>query len=523
MNARRSNDSSLIGKPVAVIEIGSSSIRMMVASIDKTGHENIMDFLSQTLMLGNNTFTTGSIPTADTEECIKALRHFKAVLDEYGIVDRLHIRVVATTAVREAFNREAFSDRVFIATGFQVEILDEVDIARLMYLSWRSNFSREKDYSRETIIVEVGGGNTDLLHMSSGQVDSAQTYRLGSLRLRKSIEAAKVSIARQRELIEAQVRQTVDQICRRTTVKSTCRIIGLGGDMRFAMDHAEGSEKKKSLQKLSLEDLRELVDKLLSMSVNETALHYHITFSDAETLGPSLLFYLRLAEAFCIKFLSAGDVSIRHGMLIELARSTTWAEDFRDQVLLPALEVGRKYQFDESHGMFVAKTSSTIFKALVSEHKLDSRWELVLHVSALLHDIGTYISTRSHHKHSMYIIRNTELFGFTRQDILIAALVARYHRHSTPRPVHEGYSDLPRDERLIVGKLAAILRVADSLDSARKQRLKGLECRIENGTFVVSSHFGGDTTLERLSISAKGTYFTEIYGLPIVLKAGDRS
>ena len=146
--------------------------------------------------------------------------------------------------------------------------------------------------------------------------------------------------------------------------------------------------------------------------------------------------------------------------------------------------------------------------------------ELILYLAAMLYDLGAYISTRSSHKHSMYIIRHSELFGLSRKDVLLVSLVARYHRRSSPQPDHEGYSTLDRRERVAVSKLAAILRLAIALDDSRSQRISEIRCKVTGKRMIISAIGVEDVSLEQLAFRESSGLFEETYGIPCQLRAG---
>ena len=163
--------------------------------------------------------------------------------------------------------------------------------------------------------------------------------------------------------------------------------------------------------------------------------------------------------------------------------------------------------------------SVRLFRELQAEHQLSARYELLLHVAALLHEIGSFVSNRSHHKHSMYLILNSELFGLGRHDTTLIALVARYHRRASPQAYHEVFSTLTRDDRLAVAKMAAILRVADALDRNHMQQARELSFSRERGRFIITVGDMEDLTLERMALKDKGGMFEDIYGLEVVLRS----
>ena len=177
-------------RPAAVIDIGTSSIRMAIAEIDSTGGVRTLETLSQAVNLGKDTFTKGSIEKATIEKCVEILKSYRQRLREYQISRDDQIRVVATSAVREALNRLAFIDRVYIATGIQVEPIDEAEVNRITYLGVAPFLHAERSLAEaHTVVVEVGGGSTEMLVVRNGDVIFSHTYRLGSLRLRQTLES----------------------------------------------------------------------------------------------------------------------------------------------------------------------------------------------------------------------------------------------------------------------------------------------------------------------------------------------
>lgn len=506
-------------KPVAVIDIGTTSIRMAVAEIDETSEVRILETLSQAVNLGKDTFTKGAIDKATIEECVRVLKSYSRVLKEYQIVRPDQIRVVATSAVREAENRLAFLDRIYIATGMQVEAIDEAEVNRVTYLGVRPFLKAEPALaSAKTIITEVGGGSTELLLVQGGDVAYAHTYRLGSLRLRETLEAYRTPTVTVRRIMESQIRRTVEQMLQHVPSEEGIEMIALGGDVRFAASQLLRDWNPNRLGKLSVAALERFTDKMLGLSEDRLVQKHHLTFPDAETLGPALLAYTHLARAYKLSHIYITKFNLRDGLLKEMSARQAWNEDFSNQIIRSALPLGRKFEFDEPHARHVANLSKILFRALKDEHQLDTRYELILYVAALLHEIGLYVSNRAYHKHSMYLIHNSELFGLGEKDVLLVALVARYHRRSSPQPTHEGYSTLDRDRRIAVAKMAALLRVADALDDSHSQRIQEVECGREDGRFVVSVPQVDDLSLEQLALHQNGSLFEEIFGMPVLLR-----
>lgn len=506
-------------RPVAVIDVGTSSIRMAIAEIDEAGRVRTLEKLQQPVGLGKDTFTIGQIRKSTIEECARVLKSYRRVLAEFQITRPDQIRIVATSAVREAANRLAFIDRIFIATGLQVEPLDESEVSRVTYLGILPFLQSDSALlNARTLVLEVGGGSTELLVMRNGNVLYSHTYRLGSLRLHETLEAYQAPTVKVREIMETQIERMVKQVREHVSGDGTVEMITLGGDMRFAAAQLLPDSQPDSLARIPVVALEELTNRLLGMSEDRIVRKFHMSFPDADTVGPALLAYVRLAQAFGLVNVLVTNANLRDGLLKEMALQGAWNEDLNNQIVRSALDLGRRYDFDEAHARQVADLSRKLFHALRAEHQLEQRQEVILYLAALLHEIGLFVSYQSHHKHSMYLIRNSELFGLSRKDVLLVALVARYYRRASPQPDHEGYATLGRDERVTVAKLAAILRVAVALDESRSQRITDFECRREEGRLVLAIPNIEDLSLEQLALRQNGALFEEVYGLPLLLR-----
>lgn len=506
-------------RPVAVIDIGTSSIRMAIAEIHDAGAVKTLETLQQAVSLGKDTFTEGQIRKATIEECVRVLKSYRRVLTEYQITRADQIRVVATSAVREASNRLAFIDRIFIGTGLQVEPLDESEVSRVSYLGIQPFLASEPALQvARTLVVEVGGGSTELLLMRNGNVLYSHTYRLGSLRLRETLEAYQAPAVKVRDIMETQIERTVKQIRQHIDGDGSIEMIALGGDMRFAAAQLLPDWRPDSLARIPVVLLEELTNRILTMSEDRIVRKYHLSYPDADTVGPALLTYVHLAHAFDLVNVLVTNTNLRDGLLKEMALNSAWSDELNNQIIRSALELGRRYHFDESHARHVAELSRKLFQSLREEHQLEQRQEIILYLAALLHEIGLYVSYQSHHKHSMYLIRNSELFGLGRKDVLLVALVARYYRRASPQPDHEGYSTLGRDDRVAVAKMAALLRVAVALDESRSQRLTEFRCKREEGRLVISIPDVDDLSLEQLALRQNGAIFEEVFGVPVLLR-----
>ena len=507
----------------AVIDIGTSSIRMAVAEINEARQVQLLESLSQGVTLGKDTFTTGVIGKQTIEECVRVLKLYRAKLEEYGISDARQIRVVATSAVREAANRLAFVDRIYVATGLTVEPVDEAEVHRITYRSIQPLLAAEPAFAEATtIICEAGGGNTELLVVEQRNVRYSHSYRLGSLRLRQNLQTLKAPREKLQQLMKVEIGRTLETLAQHVPGSGPVKLLTLGGDIRFAAEQLIPDWKPGTLGTIPVDQLSSLSDRILGMTEDRIGREFHLALPEAETLGAALLIYLELARLLGLKEIAVSSANLRDGLLREMVDPSIWTEDFRNQIIRSALELGRKYHFDESHAVHVADLSSQLFEALSDEHRLDARNGLLLYLAALLHEIGAFVSNTSLHKHSMYLIQNSELFGLSARDVLLIALLARYHRRASPKPTHPGFSGLNRDRRVVVAKLASILRVAVALDASRSQRVHSIHCSREKSTLIVTVPDVDDLSVEQLALRQGRSLFEEIFGLRVLLRTQAR-
>lgn len=514
---------SLAAELVAVIELGTTSIRMVLSEIEPgTGKQRTVESLQQAVTLGKDTFTLGYIERETTEACVRVLRTFRRLLGEYRLSDNSRIRAVATSAVREASNRDEFIDRLLIGSGITVEVIDEAEVNRYTYEAVRPLLETKPDLKNSDILaVEVGGGSVEALMFCGGRIASAHIYRLGSLRLRNMIDEYRAPPAQASALMRDHVDRTVDRIRESLPARKGLRILGLGGDIRLALSVLSPRWDRTGIGELKAGDLARFSDDILSTSPDEIVRRYHVSYPDAETLGPAVLIYERLARGLKQRNLLVGTTTLRDGILREMTHRGHWTAELKRQVINSALEIGRRFHFNQAEAKRTADVARQIFHALQEEHMLTPRHEVILSVASLLSEIGNYISNRAHHKHSMYLIRNSDIFGLSSKDIVLASLVARYHRRALPRPTHQEYASLERADRVAVSKMAAILRIARALARGHRKSLRRLRITLSPGLMRIGIRMTADLSLAQHALIEKSVMFTRVYGMEVALESDE--
>jgi len=248
--------------------------------------------------------------------------------------------------------------------------------------------------------------------------------------------------------------------------------------------------------------------------VDALAEKYRLPHADAETLGPALQANRELLLETAATSVLVPEASLRAGLLLDLtgAEGGYDIEHFSKQVVASAAALGERYRYDAAHARHVAQLATRLFDELKAEHGLTPRDRVLLEVAALLHDVGIYVNLKGHHKHGQYLLSVAEIFGLSRDDMAVIANVARYHRRATPQKSHLLYMALDSDARVVVNKLAALLRVANALDADHLQKVKDVRVVPEDGGWLLEVDGSGDLTMERLASLSRADLLTEVFG-----------
>jgi exopolyphosphatase/guanosine-5'-triphosphate,3'-diphosphate pyrophosphatase len=503
---------------VAAIDVGSGSIRMVIAQVSPDGKIEVLENLERAARLGQDSFRRGRLTPGTMRAAIAILRDYRRVLDLYSVQS---VRAVATSAVREAANAEAFLDRVLMVTGVEVTVIDPSEESRLTVSAVRQDIGKAFDVDRgDVLFSEVGGGSTLLTVLHQGQIAASQSLLLGSIRLQETLLTSSEPPARSSRLLRQQIANVIS-VNRGTLQLKRIRVfIAMGADARFAARTVGEAIPATPLMRVAKTSLDRLVRTCERQTAAQLGRRYGLSSPEAETLNPALLVHHALLRATRAKEVIVSQVSMRDGLLLDLARHVTGREDpsLWEGVIQSALAVAEKYQADLNHCRNVSHLAACLFDQLQGEHGLKPRHRLLLRVAGLVHEVGGFVSSRAHHKHSYYLVANSEIFGLTREEILTVALIARYHRRSCPKPAHVEYMTVPREIRMVVNKLAALLRVADALDRGHAQQVREIRCERREDELVVITPGVTDLTLERRAVASKGDLFEEIYGLRVRLE-----
>ena len=508
------------GRLTAVLDVGSSSFRLTIVDRHADGTWAVVDRAVKPVPLGRDVFSSGRIGRATLTRGVQVLSGFCELLAGWRIAPADTL-VIGTSALREARNGDTFVDRVALRTGLRIDVVGEVEESQLTYLAVRQAVSAElPELLRATsLIVEVGGGHTTLILVRRGRISALRTLKVGTVRMGRPLQFAPSADAPPREIVEESMRPTLSTVEKDLRLTRVGTFIAIGSDVSIPAETA-GGPGAGPISRLSRADFDRFIEGAIAKPVADVVRDLHISYSDAELLVPSLLMYRSFLDLTAAEEVIVARVSVREGLLIRhgAAPSVRAPGELRAQVTANAISLGKRYRFDELHARHVALLACRLFDALQEEHGLDASSRLLLEVSAILHDIGMVIRASGHHKHGYYIVNNSEIFGLDGRDRTVVANVVRYHRRALPSPSHVSYMSLTRADRIVVNKLAALLRVADALDRSHQGRVRELQVEKTEDEVTLRCSYGGNLALKILALERKADLFQEVFGLRVRLE-----
>jgi exopolyphosphatase/guanosine-5'-triphosphate,3'-diphosphate pyrophosphatase len=502
---------------LAAVDIGTNSVHLVVARVDEDRIE-VVEREREMVRLGSSAGDMKRLAPDAIDRGIDALVRFQQVAAIHGA----GVRAVATSAVREAENRAEFLDRAS-AVGVEVEVISGFEEARLIHLGV---LQAVPVFDRRVVVCDIGGGSTELVVGNQGDVVASRSLKLGSIRLTRryfpgdKLERGAVEACRRD--IRAALAPAVREVERSGfdvavgssgTIEAVCRMVAARG----------GNNVPRTLNNLTVSrrDIDRVVRRLVKAStVKERAKVPGLDPGRADIILAGALILEQVVHEIGATELTFSDYALREGVLLDTWRrehggSLHHLSDLRRRSVM---RLAGQMDEDPAHSAQVARLALAIFDATAPRHGLGDDSREVLEAAALLANVGLFVSHAGHHKHSYYVIRNSEMLtGFTDREIELIAQVARYHRKSAPRRKHPEFAALGRDDQHRVRVLAGLLRVAVGLDRNHAARVRSVTCRDGDGALVVevTPEPGADVSLELYAANVRAELLSDALGAPV--------
>jgi exopolyphosphatase/guanosine-5'-triphosphate,3'-diphosphate pyrophosphatase len=502
----------------AAIDIGSNSIRMMAAEVDPHKPVQVLAEDRQVVRLGTGVFREGRLTNSSIELGLQVLTRMAA---EYRKHDVLAVQAVGTAALRDASNRNDFLKPAADILGTPIEVISGLEEARLIQLGVQARWPHP---SSRILIVDIGGGSAELILAEHGHFIEAVSKPLGAVRLTemflKSDPADPREIARMQTYIQERIAGPIARFAQtdvdRMIATSSTAAATVCATNSLKRSRREEADRTPSTARAVRELFREVSTRNLDGRANITGIgprRAEIIVAGVAVLN-EILRGMRLPRMY---FSAAG---VRDGIIADLAKRKVGMEKARMDVdqsrVVRALT--RQYGISMPHVKKVAELASMLFESLRNLHRLPPHNGRVLEAAAYLYNIGHFVNESKHHRHSMYLVANSDLPGFDDREHLMIANLCRYHRKSLPQLSHETFQALPPEDQRTVELLTPLLRIAVALDQSQEQLVERVEVEALQTSVELRIFSEGDVDMEQWQAGQVSPAFEQIYGLPLSVK-----
>jgi exopolyphosphatase/guanosine-5'-triphosphate,3'-diphosphate pyrophosphatase len=507
----------------AAIDIGSNSCRLKIAKVVAHHLKTVAEDREVT-RLGSSVFDSGLISPEAMAQTLRALKRFQRTVQAHG-VDQ--IRVVATSAMRDARNGAAFQAWVKAETGWNLEIISGLEEGRLIH---QGIVASEPGASGKVLLLDLGGGSCEITLSEHKRIKDTISMPLGAVRLTEGFlttdPAPEDGLKRMRKWISREIRRAH----RRIQPGKVPLVIATSGTAAALSDaYAEGVRlnlppgRRVSKRSSEIPDVvparsvRKLANSLAKMTLPEREAVPGIGPRRAEIIVAGAEVYAELLESFGLEGFRYSPLGLRDGILAQMlaaqdARATSHVE-FEHERWQSVLSTAKRYGVDPKQAEPVRSHAVQLFRELQSLHQLPSEYEDWMSAAAMLRDTGKFINHQGHHRHTQYIISSTEIYGFTQLQRTLVSAVARYLGKSRPEPGDRALRNIPSEEHRNVHRAVVILRLAEALNQDRASDVLRVEVKVYPKRVYLELKPGRTgAELELWSLRKEAGYFREVFG-----------
>jgi exopolyphosphatase / guanosine-5'-triphosphate,3'-diphosphate pyrophosphatase len=464
---------------LAAIDVGSNSVRLMVAEPLRGGEYRILDEEREPTRLGRSLDSTGSLDSEAVELTLAALRRFKQIAAGYQVAE---LRTIATCAVREATNGPEFCRRAKDEVGIDVEVISAGQEARLAFYSVQRAFDLN---GKNVIVADIGGGSTEIVLASGNVIESIASTTLGTVRLTELFGNGNGSgmVGEDYDRLLAHIDRTLKKEAKKAYFQPHL-LIGSGGTFTSLAEMMMAARRQVGLPArgylLSRAEVSHMLDRLRKLPVKARKQVPGLAPDRADIIVAGIAIIDRLMRRFKVNLLQVHSRGVRDGLLLTMIDNTLGApntDPVNRDAAIDRFAAACTGDHELTHGKHVAWLAGRLFEQLIERFKLSPEDRPFLEAAARLQDVGYLINYDQHHKHSYHLILNSRLAGFRPRELELIANIARYHRGAKPKMKHGNFRQLSPEDQQRVERLASILRLAGGLDRSHSQQVKDVIVR----------------------------------------------
>ena len=506
---------------LAAIDIGSNSVRLLVAEALRGGNYRILDEEREPTRLGRSVSSQGRLDDESMDRTVAALRTFKEIATGFQVT---RLRTIATCAVRESRNGPEFCRRVREEVGLEVEVISGEREARLAFSSVQHAFDLS---GRNTIVADIGGGSTEIVFATGNLIESIFSTPLGAVRLTEQFGLGECCDGADAIRGLERLDEEINGVLKKRTTRPLFAphlLVGCGGTFTTLAELMMAAKREIDTPvagyTISQAEVHHLLDRMRKSPLRARRSMPGMTPDRADIIIAGLTIVDALMRRFRVNMLAIHTRGVRDGLLREMIdEQAVGGEGDDDAHREAAIErLAAACSGEVEHGRKVAALAGRIFEQLAVPLELPPGDKLLLECAARLQDVGYVINYDQHHKHSYHLIRNSRLPGLRSHDIEMIANVARYHRGAHPKRKHENISRLSSDDQRRVQRMAAILRVAGGLDRSRSQQVRDVFARVDDGRVVLDVVADQEPQVDIWGAERRTDLFEKVYGMKMDLR-----
>lgn len=504
------------GKTAAVIDISSNMLKMKISQLQK-GKIVTVDRLEYPIKLGTEVFHGGKISFESLWQLSSALHGFSEVMKEYGTEQH---RVVATTALREAQNRDYITDQLKIQNNITVQILEDDQEKTLIYSEILKSIQSMPDFPPgNTLISFIGTGSIGLSIFDGSDMIFSQNISMGPMKLYNMLGSIQENSGDFDTVVEEYLNLIVQHIPIPTQLSSIRNLVLTGSEIELiaricAVTPSQGRYTIRA------ELIGRLFQEVRVMTPESIADKYGISDASAQVLYPVLVIYMQLLQLTHADSVISPKVELWDALLRQMLIPKS-KKEYEDHVVTNAIccaqWIADRYRCNRSHSDAVRKFSCRIFDKTKKIHGMDYKCRLILELASILHDAGYYINSKEHLDSTFDLVKNIDLYGLTDREVLIVAFLSSYDEYQVPSNDDPEFSMLDKQTRLIISKLVAIFRLSNALDKSQTQKLKDISIKLEKDRLVITGSSDDNLTLEKWAFDLCAPFFQEVFGIHPVL------
>ncbi len=496
-----------------MIDLGSNSFRLVVYTAVPGSWWKRTDEIHEPVRIGAGLDAAGELGEAQMARALRTIGLY-ADFCRASELPLGEVQAVATSAIRDAANRDEFLARARDRSGLPIRVLSREEEARYGYLAACNSTTLA-----DGLVLDIGGGSVQLVQVRGRRARELGSWPLGAVRMTEHFLLGKTASKKA-------LRRLRDHVL--TTLAAApwlngrgVRLVGIGGTIRnlavALQRRAGGPELGVQGQLIEAGRLDELISDLAALPPSQRGAVPGIKPQRGDIILAGAAVVGAVMEAAGAAAVEATEAGLREGIFLERHLAPLDPPLFDDVRASSVRNLAAQYGAAGPHAEHVAELALELFDALASAgvHPGDPAERELLWAAAILHDVGVAIDYDDHHKHSRYLILNNRLPGFSPRETALIAQITRYHRKGEP-DFGELEPLMERGDRDVLERGAALLRIAESLERSRDQVVEGTELEVDDdGWLRLHVISRADTSVARWVAERHVEQFERAFGRPL--------